>query len=111
MTKAIITGFVPFHIFPQNPAQAIAEHLGKRLDIDVEPIVLPVEYGKARELLLTALREGSPDLVLSSGLNGKISHIAIEEIAVNIRGSDIPDNTGKQHFGEPISKNGPLAYR
>ena len=111
MAKAIITGFVPFHIFPQNPAQAVAEHLGKRLDIDVVPIVLPVEYGTAREILLTALREGSPDLVLSFGLNSKISHIALEEIAVNIRGSDIPDNSGIQHFGEPISRNGQLAYR
>ncbi len=111
MAKAIITGFVPFHIFPQNPAQAVAEHLGKRLDIDVVPIVLPVEYGKAREILLTALREVSPDLVLSFGLNGKISHIALEEIAVNIRGSDIPDNSGMQHFGGPISRNGPVAYR
>ena len=111
MTKAIITGFVPFHIFPQNPAQAIAEHLGKRSDIDVMPIVLPVEYGKAREILLTALRGGSPDLVISFGLNGKISHIALEEIAVNIRGSDIPDNTGNVRIGDPISKDGPLAYR
>ncbi len=111
MTKAIITGFVPFHIFPQNPAQAVAEHLGKRLDIDVVPIVLPVEYGTAREILQTALREVSPDLVLSFGLNSKISHIALEEIAANIRGSDIPDNTGNVRMGESISRNGPVAYR
>ncbi len=111
MTKAIITGFVPFHIFPKNPAQAIAEHLGKRSDIDVEAIVLPVEYGRAREILRTALKKTSPELVISFGLNGKISHIALEEIAVNIGGSDIPDNAGKVRMGEPISEDGPVAYR
>ncbi len=111
MTKAIITGFVPFHIFSRNPAQTIAEHLGKRLDIEVLSIILPVEYGKARGILRTAFREESPDLVISFGLNGKISHIALEEIAVNIRGSDIPDNTGKLQKGEPISEDGTLAYR
>ncbi len=111
MTKVIITGFVPFHIFSQNPAQAVAEHLGKRSDIDVVPIVLPVEYGRAREILQRALRKRSPDLVISFGLNGKISHIALEEIAVNIRGSDIPDNTGNVRTGDPILEDGPLAYR
>ncbi|MCK5773083.1 MAG: pyroglutamyl-peptidase I [Thermoplasmata archaeon] len=111
MKKVIITGFVPFHIFSQNPAQAVAEHLGKRSDIDVVPIVLPVEYGRAREILLTALKKRSPDLVISFGLNGKISHIALEEIAVNIRGSDIPDNTGIVRMGDPISEDGPVAYR
>ncbi len=111
MTKTIITGFVPFHIFSQNPAQTIAEHLGKRSDIDVVSIILPVEYGRARGILQAALREVSPDLVISFGLNGKIPHIALEEIAVNIRGSDIPDNTGKLRIGEPISKGDPLAFR
>lgn len=48
---------------------------------------------------------------MSFGLNASIGHIALEEIAVNIRASEVPDNNGITRSGEKITPGGPLALR
>jgi pyroglutamyl-peptidase len=108
--KLLITGFGPFDKFDTNPAQIIAERISER-DPDIDRIILPVVYGEAKNVLEKELHERKPDAVISLGLNAKIGWIDLEEVAVNIRASEIADNSGKVLSDEPIVRNGSLAYR
>jgi len=108
--KILITGFGPFDRFPINPAQVAAERIAEN-DPDVECFILPVVYGEAREVLHRELRERDPDAVVSLGLSANIGCINLEEIAVNIRASEVADNSGRILSDEPIIEGGALAYR
>ncbi|MBN1390717.1 MAG: peptidase C15 [Candidatus Thermoplasmatota archaeon] len=108
--KILVTGFGPFERFRSNPAEAVADHLAKTHP-DVEACILPVVYGEAGEVLLEELERVDPDRVISFGLNATIGHINLEEVAVNIRSSEIPDNKGRTLEDAKILEKGPLAYR
>ncbi|RLF69356.1 MAG: pyroglutamyl-peptidase I [Thermoplasmata archaeon] len=108
--RCLATGFGPFDRFGENPSSMVASVLSDEFE-DVVSVELPVIYGKAREGLLSNLERIRPETVISFGLNGRIGHIALEEIAVNIRSSEKPDNSGKVMTNEPISPDGELAYR
>ncbi|MGA1866040.1 MAG: pyroglutamyl-peptidase I [Thermoplasmatota archaeon] len=108
--KVLVTGFGPFENYNSNPAEMLAHHLSD-VRPDVETCILPVVYGEAGEILLDELESLFPDLVISFGLNATIGYINLEEIAVNIRSSEVADNKGKTMTDTPILENGPLAYR
>ncbi|MGA1792879.1 MAG: pyroglutamyl-peptidase I [Thermoplasmatota archaeon] len=108
--KVLVTGFGPFDKFSSNPAEVVAGYLGDS-NPDVETVILPVVYGEATKVLMGALQSIDPDAVISFGLNGTIGCINLEEIALNLRSSDIPDNKGNLISDTPVRKGGPLAYR
>ncbi len=108
--KILVTGFGPFDHFSSNPSEDIARTLSDEND-DVEFRTLPVIYGEGGKALIEALKELDPDLVICFGLNGTISHIALEEIALNLRSSEIPDSSGRIVVDEPIFSEEPLALR
>ncbi len=108
--KVLITGFGPFDKFDKNPAQVVAEHLSDTHE-DIKHLILPVVYGQAREELLKELKRSDPYIVISFGLNGTISHINLEEVAVNIRASEVADNNGNIIADTPVVNDGQLAFR
>jgi pyroglutamyl-peptidase len=107
--RTLLTAFGPFDIFSSNPSELLAKALSG--EFGCRCTVLPVVFGKARNALISALEEERPDLVISFGLNGYISHIALERIALNIAYSEIPDNEGIVREASPIDPLGPLAFR
>lgn len=109
MKKILVTGFGPFDHFSFNPSDEIAKALAQ--GDNVSHRTLPVVFGESRFALLEALDEVRPDLILCFGLNGTIGHIAIEEVAVNIASSEIPDNSGNKPEDQSVSDSGPLAFR
>jgi pyroglutamyl-peptidase len=108
--KILITGFGPFDKFPKNPAEITARSIAEAYD-DMKCSILPVIYGEARKALMKDLEEKDPDVVISLGLNANIGCINLEELAVNILGSEVADNSGKVLFDTPIIEGGELAYR
>ncbi len=108
--KVLVTGFGPFDRFGTNPTEELVRYLAASRD-DIHCLVLPVVYGKASEELMTALEHRKPDLTVSFGLNPTIGHIALEELAVNLRASEVPDTSGRTVSEEPIDPKGPLALR
>lgn len=108
--KILITGFGPFDRFLFNPSEVIAKALAEENE-DVRSVTLPVVFGEGRKDLLSALKEHEPDVVISLGLNGNISYIALEEIALNISSTEVPDNSGKLVIDEPVSEGNELALR
>ncbi len=108
--KILITGFGPFDRFSFNPAQVVAKALEEENE-DVTSSILPVVFGDARKAMQDDLEDLDPDLVISFGLNATIGHIALEEIAVNIASSEIPDNSGNMPLDQVLADKGPLSYR
>lgn len=108
--KILITGFGPFNSFSFNPSEVLAKSLSEENE-DVESRILPVIYGQGGKALLDSLEEFDPDLIICFGLNGNISHIALEEVALNLRSSEIPDSSGRIFEDQPITTEGQLAYR
>jgi pyroglutamyl-peptidase len=108
--KILVTGFGPFDKFRSNPAEVLAEYLSIEYD-QVEHAVLPVVYGEARESLLLEMDQKKPDVLVSFGLNGTIGHVNLEEIALNIRSSEVPDNSGNRLEDTPVVPRGELALR
>lgn len=108
--KVLITGFGPFDRFSSNPAKIIAHRLSDANE-EVDHVILPVVYAEARTALLEELRARDPDAVISLGLNGNIGCINLEEVAVNILASEIPDNAGNVLSDVQIVPGGKLACR
>jgi pyroglutamyl-peptidase len=108
--KILVTGFGPFDRFLSNPSREVARALSEENE-DVIATTLPVVFGEGRKLLLEVLEKEVPDIVISFGLNGNISYIALEEIALNISSSEVKDNTGKILTDSVISQGSDLALR
>jgi len=106
--KVLLTGFGPFDIFSSNPSEELAKALAREIP-EAIAATLPVAFGEARADLLDILGREMPDLVISFGLNGYISYIALERIALNIAYSEVPDNRGVTSTMAPIDPDGPLA--
>lgn len=108
--KVLVTGFGPFDRFGTNPTEQLVRSLASSRE-DIRCLILPVVYGKASDVLMAALKDLMPDLTVSFGLNPTIGHIALEELALNLRASEVPDTSGRTASEEPIDPNGPLAVR
>jgi len=111
MKKIIITGFEPFDKEKINPSQELLKHIDcDQYKIQVHPILLPVTVKEAGKVITEAINDIQPDYVISFGLNGKLSHIALERVAINIVDARIPDNNGEQPQDMIINRVGPVAY-
>lgn len=108
--KVLVTGFGPFDRFRTNPTEELVSSLSAGSE-GICQLVLPVIYGEAGKVLLGELERTQPDLIISFGLNPTIGQIALEEVALNLRASEVPDNTGRRAVDEPVQLDGPLALR
>jgi len=111
MKKIIITGFEPFDKEIVNPSQEILKHLDHiKEKFQVHTILLPVTVKEAGRVITEAIEVEQPHYVISFGLNGSISHIALERVAINIVDARIPDNNGEKPKDMIINPDGPVAY-
>ena len=111
MKKILLTGFEPFHKSNQNPSQEIVKEIAQdALLSQVQTLVLPVEFGRAAEILCKKIVEIQPDVVICLGQAEGRSAITPEQVAINIDDARIPDNSGNQPNDNPIVAGGPDAY-
>ena len=111
MKKIIITGFEPFDKEKINPSQELLNHIDcDQNKLQVQSILLPVTVKEAGKVITDAIDAIQPDYVISFGLNGRLSHIALERIAINIVDARIPDNNGEQPKDMIINPERPAGY-
>ncbi len=105
MPIAIVTGFEPSKDYQANPSQEIAQQLdGCRVGgFEVVSRILSVEWARDADILLPAIDELRPAVVLCLGLAGSAAHVWIERLAVNLRAA----GEGR-HL--PIVADGPVGY-
>lgn len=111
--KIIVTGFEPFGGEKDNPTKYIAENINGRVLSNgtvVEGILMPVSVKRTADMLISILEEKKPDILIMTGLSGKINDINLERVAINILDARIPDNDGNKPVDELIDKDGETAY-
>lgn len=106
----LLTGFEPFDGADVNESwEAVrrAVPLLERTGLTVRSTLLPVEFGRAGDLLDDAVREHLPRLVVATGLAGGRTAITPERVAVNVQDARIPDNAGHSPVDRPCIAQGP----
>jgi pyroglutamyl-peptidase len=108
----LLTGFEAFGDTEKNPTAEIVRLLdGTSVgDHRVSGIALPVTAAGAPEALSEAISLHDPGLVVSLGLAGGRSMLALERVAINVLDFPIPDNDGLEPSDEPVVEYGPAAY-
>jgi pyroglutamyl-peptidase len=112
-TDVLLTGFAPFDGAAVNESWEAVRPAARSLrdsGLAVEILELPVEFGRAGELLARAVRDRRPRLVIAVGLAAGRSGITPERVAVNLRDARIPDNAGASPIDEPVVADGPVGY-
>lgn len=111
MKKLLLTGFEPFLGNPINPTEMIVKELHHKIigEYQIESVLLPVDFDKGPEILISSINETNPNAVISLGLAAGRSKITPERIAVNCRDGE-PDNNGKSLVDSPIYENGADGY-
>lgn len=111
MKKIVITGFEPFDNEKINPSQELLtfEEINQT-NLEIYKLLLPVTIKEAGNMITKMINEQNPDYLISFGLNGRKTHIALERVAINMVDARIPDNNGEQPKDMIIKKDGPVAY-
>ena len=111
MKKLLISGFEPFGGETMNPSWEAVSRLPDQInEYTLTKLRIPVEFGKAAQVVLDAAEQVAPDVILCIGQAGGRSAICPELVAINLRYAKIPDNGGLQPKDEPIILGAPCAY-
>lgn len=110
--KILISGFEPFGGADLNSSQLVVEAIFKEslLGVELFIIILPVEFDKAAEVLLSKVKEVNPEIVISFGQAEGRKAITPEKIAINLDSARIPDNTGELRVNKAIVEPGADGY-
>lgn len=105
--QLLITGFEPFGGEKINPAWEAVAALPDRIG----PFVLtrarvPVEFGRAGQVVLDAASKLHPDVILCIGQAGGRNAVTPEAAALNLRETEQPDNAGRMPQDEPCVPGG-----
>lgn len=113
MTKTVLlTGFDPFNGATINPSWEAVRALDGWSGPDFQVVArqLPCVFGRANIVLLEAIDELKPDIVIACGQAGGRPEISVERIAINVDDALFLDNAGQQPIDAPIAADGPAAY-
>ena len=109
--KLLITGFEPFGGENINASWEAVQTLPSQIGPwELIKICLPVEFGRAAEIVLAKLKEIGADAVICVGQAAGRNEITPELVGINLRHAGIPDNAGFQPQDAPIAQDGPAAY-
>lgn len=112
MKTVLLTGFEPFNGATINPAweavRALSDWQGNGFQVVTRQ--LPCVFGLSTRLMLDAIEECKPDVVIAVGQAGGRPEISVERVAINVDDAPIPDNDGWQPRDATIVSVGPAAY-
>lgn len=111
MKKLLITGFEAFGGEIVNPSWEAIVRLPETIgEYSLTKLRLPVVFGEAAQIAISAAEESKFDAVLCIGQAGGRSAITPELVGINLRHATIPDNSGAQPKDEEIVEGGNAAY-
>ncbi len=108
----LLTGFEPFGGDTVNPSWLIAEALQGEViaGARVQALCLPCVFGSANRVLLEALAQQRPRLVLALGLAAGRAELSLERVAINVDDARIADNAGARPIDLPVVPGAPAAH-
>ncbi|MFY8002905.1 MAG: hypothetical protein ACOVO8_04865, partial [Candidatus Nanopelagicaceae bacterium] len=94
--RVLISGFEPFGGSNLNSSQLVVEVISKESfsGLDLFTVILPVEFGKAADVLLSKVKEIDPEIIIAFGQAEGRKALTPEKIAINLDSARIPDNAG-----------------
>lgn len=124
MPKVLVTGFGPYGVNPENPAdlatpdnpaQFVAEALDGRTIAGATVVsrLVPGAYFESIAAAQQAIADVGPQLVIMLGEYPGRSMATVERIAQNVNDCGrygLADTAGKVLVGEPTDPDGPVAY-
>src|SRR2546423_13612236 len=107
--KLLVSGFEPFGGSTLNPSEQVVLALAHDgiADVELRPVVLPVDRTRGPAKLLAAVSDFSPDAVLCLGEASRRMALSIERVALNLMDYRIADNSGNRVHDELIAADGP----
>lgn len=104
----LVTGFEPFDVYDINPSQLVAEALHNQTiqGMQIVGLVLPVDFAVVDNLLVQAIEQYQPVLIISLGLSPQATALEVESYAVNIK--RYPTDMGWWSFPRIIDRDGPF---
>ena len=112
--RILLTGFKPFGGLAINPTEQLMQALAASADalpgVEIETLVLDVDYVLAEKQFREALLRLRPDAILSFGVSGGTDELCLERIAVNLDDAALPDSGGQTRSGTRIVEGGPVGY-
>ena len=109
--QLLITGFEPFGGESINPSWEAVHRLPDNIgSYQLIKIQIPVEYGKAAQIVAKQAAQYDPDVILCIGQAGGRKGITPEAVAINLRDTASPDNAGLLQQNVPVIPGGPDAY-
>ena len=116
--KVLISVFEPFGGNTVNPTEKLMRDVMVSPESyqtsgvsALKPVVLPVTFESAFEVLAREMESFSPDAVIAFGLAaGRSQAIELERVAINCIDCEIPDNAGRVLQDAPVNPNGQNAY-
>ena len=109
--RVLITAFEPFGGEKINPTMLLLDALTAPAGMELDKLVLPVEFGNAEARAMERLAAHPADCVISLGQAGGRSAITVERIAINLDDASIPDNAGLQPRDQFIRADGLARFR
>lgn len=109
--KIILTGFAPFGGETVNPSYQAIKMLPDTLDgCELIKLEMPVSFDVCASLLEWMISLYQPDAVICLGQAGGRTAITPEYVAINLKHSVIPDNSGVSFTDQPVLPSAPTAY-
>lgn len=109
--RLLITGFEPFGGESVNPSWEAVKNLPEIIgSFQLTKHQIPVEYGKAADLVTQRASICKADVILCVGQAGGRSGVTPEAIGINLRDAAAPDNSGVLQKNVPVIPGGPDAY-
>lgn len=111
--KILITGFAPFGGESVNPSWEAVRKLPEKFRTskgEEDTLVkyeMPVSYDRCGGIIGELIRQERPDCTICVGQAGGRMGLEVEQIAINIKDAESPDNDGKIYRGEPVIPGGP----
>ena len=111
MKRLLLTGFEPFGGEQINPSWEAVSGLPERIgEYEITRLRLPVVFGVAAEVAISAAEKIQPHAILCIGQAGGRGTITPELLGVNFRYAKIPDNAKNQPKDEPVIPGEREAY-
>jgi dihydrofolate synthase / folylpolyglutamate synthase len=108
-THVLITGFQAFGRHPVNSSEIVARAFSRYSSgsLQYTTVILPVTWRGCADLCTALGKNKRFNAILMTGMNDRIRHVALEQRAINLQRSNIPDNTGLFRSGTPVISDGP----
>ena len=107
----LITAFAPFQGEDINATmEALALLPDSAHGHNLCKHILPVEFGKAVDAVVSLVEDVQPDAVVCLGQASGRADVTPERVAINVMDARIADNGGYQPCDVPVRAEGPAAY-